>query len=675
MEELSKRINNLSPEKRKLLALRLQKQLSDTNTSVHKRLVAYIVPKEKSKLTNGESRLSSAEIRSYLQKKLPEYMIPAVFVELESLPRTPNGKIDIKALPAPDAKVSTSENSLVAPRTPREKILADIWSEVLGLEEISIDDNFFEVGGDSILSIQIVSKAREAGLMLMPNQLFEHQTIAELAATVSESSIIEVKQELLTGSVPLTPIQHWFFEQNLPEAHHWNQVVILEVEPNVDLKALGECFDHLLEHHDALRLRFGKTDQGWEQHYGSSVERVRIEEIDLSQLNSIEQKTEFENQVNYWQGSLNLSTGNILRVILFKLGDDQPHRFLIVIHHLAVDGVSWRVLLEDIVITYQQLTQGKSIQLPAKTTSYQQWGEKLIAYAQSEQIKTQMDYWLSLSNYSDQSLPLDRETNLAENTEASAVNLTVCLSELETKALLQEVPSVYNTQINDLLLTALVQSFAQWTGQSSLLLDLEGHGRENLFEGIDLSRTIGWFTSVFPVRLELKGNEQSQPGEAIKSIKEQIRQIPEKGIGYGILRYLSPDKSQKKQLSSLPSAQVLFNYLGQWEQIVNSPPILKLASESTGLSHSSKGKRLYLIEVNSRVVQGKLEIIWTYSEKFHNRETIEQLGQSYLTALQSLITHCQSPEAGGFTPSDFPEANLNQEDLDNFLSSLIAEDS
>jgi non-ribosomal peptide synthase protein (TIGR01720 family) len=249
-----------------------------------------------------------------------------------------------------------------------------------------------------------------------------------------------------------------------------------------------------------------------------------------------------------------------------------------------------------------------------------------------------------------------------------ARTVSVALNVEETRALLQDVPSAYQTQINDVLLTALVQTFAEWTQEHSLLLDLEGHGREALNKDIDVSRTVGWFTTIFPVLLTLEGI--SHPGEALKAIKEQLRGVPNRGIGYGVLRYLSEDAQVSQQLQTLPQAEVRFNYLGQFDQVLPESSLFKLVYPTPGASRSPRGNRRYLIDINGFVLGGQLQLEWTYSEQIHQRSTIEQLAQGFVEALRSLITHCQSPEAGGYTPSDFPEANLSQKDLEQFLAKI-----
>jgi amino acid adenylation domain-containing protein/non-ribosomal peptide synthase protein (TIGR01720 family) len=702
-----------------------------------KRLVAYMVP-------NGQFEFSVSDLRNFLKEKLPEYMIPSAFVRLKALPLTPNGKVDRQALPAPDSIKPELEGRFVAPRTPVEETIARIWTQVLGRDKVGIYDNFFELGGDSIASIQIVARLNQAGLQLTPKQMFEYPTVAGLAAVTGTTPIIETEQGVVTGSLPLTPIQHWFFEQKRLHPHHWNQAVLLEVRQAIVPALLEQAVHHLLKHHDALRLRFTLTESGWQQvnggledvdyppnppwqggnksqelasppnqsstfhspnnkslslsspldkggwggqggnksqklaspqnqsfsfhsplskgGWGGQVPDVPVSFIDLSSTPAAEQETALDAIATQLQASLNLENGSLMRVALFNLGDNQPNRLLWVIHHLAVDSVSWRILLEDFAHAYQQLERGEAVQLPPKTTSFKQWSEFLQEYAQSTELQQEQDYWLQNSRQSYCALPIDHPGG--GNAVALARTVSISLTVEETRALLQEVPAVYRTQINDVLLAALVQTFNQWTGEQSLLVDLEGHGREAIANDIDLSRTVGWFTSIFPVLLTLP--ESLEPGEALKVVKEQLRSIPNRGIGYGVLRYLSKDA----QLQTLPQAEVRFNYLGQFDQALPESSLFKLVNQTPGASRSQADNRRYLIDINGFVLGGQLQLEWTYSEQIHKRFTIEQLTTGYVQALRSLITHCQSPEAGGYTPSDFPKAQLSQNDLDKLLSKL-----
>ncbi|MEW6496758.1 MAG: condensation domain-containing protein, partial [Cyanobacteriota bacterium] len=554
-------------------------------------------------------------------------------------------------------------NDYIAPRNEIEQTLANIWQEILGIELVGIHDNFFDLGGDSILNTQIISRGNEAGIQLTPKQLFEHQTIAELAAVASQ---IQVEQNLVTGPIPLTPIQHWFFEQNLPDPNYWNQAIVLEVQQDLDYTLLKQVAQKLLVHHDALRLQFVCKDADWQQINVEPNEVVPFTRVDLSPLTETEQDLAIEAAAAEQQAKLNLSEGSLMRVAFFDLGKQRPNRLLIVIHQLAVDGMSWRILLEDFQTAYQQLSQGEEIQLPLKTTSFKKWSERLIEKAQSAELQQELDYWLAKLRSGVPCLPKDYSGEA--NSAILVRTVSVRLSVEETSSLLQEVSTAYRTQIHEVLLAALVQVFVQWREVRSLLVDLKGHGREEIFEDVDLSRTVGDFTSIFPVLLNL--DEAFTPGDALKSIKEQLRQVSKRGIGYGILRYLSTDITIVEQLRVLPQSEVSFNYLGQFEQILPESSLLKLTLPLRGPDCTLQGSHRYLLEINGMIAGGQLYLDWTYSEDVYRRTTIESLAQKFIEVLRAIISHCQSPDAGGYTPSDFLAPKMSQNDLNKLIATI-----
>ncbi|MFZ1025124.1 MAG: amino acid adenylation domain-containing protein [Limnoraphis robusta] len=625
----------------------------------NKRLIAYIIPKSKDE--NLAYELQN-ELRHFLKDKLPDYMIPAVFMVLESLPLTPNGKIDRKALPAPENQPIERQQNYTEPRTTKEKQLAKIWSQILRVEKISINDNFFELGGDSILAIQVVSQANQAGLKITPKSIFKYQTLADLAAIAEERAAINAEQGVITGSLPLTPIQHWFFEQNLIDPHHWNQSILLEVKSNISFNKLEMAFKTLLKHHDALRLYFEKNQSIWQQFNSDHHIDFSILKIDLSEQPKQNQEQAICTTATQLQGSFNLSQPPLVRVACFDLGCSQTSRLLIIIHHLIIDGISWRILLEDLQNLLQTSSQSQTFKLPAKTTSFKHWSDHLKEYANSTELQTELEYWQNLSQSEIVNIPVDCLTE--NNTMAEAKTISVTLSSEETQSLIHQVPTVYQTQINDILLTALVQAFYQWTGQRKLLIELEGHGREELFDQVDLSRTVGWFTALFPVLLDLENSDN--PDDNLKFIKEQLRQIPKRGIGYGLLRYLTP----QSHLIKNKNAEIRFNYLGQVDQVFPSNSLFYPANESTGIARSPRNHRNCLIEIDSIVSRGQMRFNWTYSQAIHRSTTIETLGENFLNNLRQLINHCLSSETGGYTPSDFPQMDFSQDELDELLTDL-----
>ncbi len=387
------------------------------DTPGDRRLVAYIVPEK-------EVTPTSHELRQFLKTKLPEYMVPSAIVLLESLPLTNNGKVDRRALPVPESRAGI-EVTLVAPRTPIEEGLASIWSQVLRVEPVGIHDNFFELGGDSILSIQIIAKAKQAGIELTLKQLFANQTIAQLATVADTTTSLSIAQGLVTGTFPLTPIQQWFFEQQFPEKHHFNQSFLLTVPSDINQEILEQVWQELLKHHDALRLRFTQIESNWQAIHAEPSDRQIVSCFDLRTLTHSEQTSAIENTANALQASLNLSD-NLVCVALFQLGNNKQARLLIVIHHLVVDGVSWRILLEDLQTGYAQLSAGHAIQLSNKTTAFKDWAQRLREYAVSDRLTSELGYWLSLSDSKYTSIPVDNANG--ENTVASASTVSVSLN-------------------------------------------------------------------------------------------------------------------------------------------------------------------------------------------------------------------------------------------------------
>jgi len=573
-------------------------------------------------------------LRAWLAERLPEAMIPAAILPLDALPLTANGKVDRQALPAPDSARPDLEEDLVAPRTPAERRLAAIWSEVLGVERIGVHDNFFALGGDSILSIQVIARAQQAGLRLTPRQLFQHQTVAELAAAALEEEAPDERAEQgpVTGPVPLTPIQRWLFAQELDDLQHWNLAVMLELREAVRPEHLHRAVGHLLEHHDALRLRFRREATGWTQWNDPPGLIAPCAAFDLSALPVPARKVALESAAEALQRSLDLETGPLQRFALFRglFGEyGTADRLLVIIHHLTVDVVSWRILLEDLQTLLRQLARGEAPRLPAKTTSYRRWAESLAAGPRHE-------------------IPRDSGGADGGNVEGLARTVDVSLDDAETEALLREVPAAFQTRIDDVLLTALARAFARWTGSRSLLLDLEGHGRD-LLPALDVSRTVGWFTAIHPVLLE---TGTGGPEEDLKAIKERLRR-PAGGV--------------------LPETQVIFNNLGQLGALGGEDALFRPTDEPTGAQRSPRARRRHVLGVYANLFAGRLELRFEYSAGVHSEAAIRGLAEGFLGALRELIERCRAAGAagtGGFTPSDFPEADLDQEDLDLLLAEL-----
>ena len=590
-----------------------------------KYLGAYVVPTDSSLLHDDAWQ---AELVDSLNNKLPEYMVPAKFVILAAMPLTPNGKIDRKALPEPNFQKGTSYAS---PRSELEQQLAQIWSEVLKHDVIGIHDNFFELGGDSIRSLQIVAKAKDYNLLVKTNDIFHYQTIAKLAPEVqrNQHKQVVVDQGLVSGDVPLLPIQQAFFARKLPEPWHYNQFTWLEAAADLNLDALRQALAAVLHHHDALRLRYYPQGEGWQQTHAAPSDAVPLHIENLADLSAEQQSQAMHAKGAEYQASLSLDK-ELSALVVFQLGDRT--RLLWIVHHLVVDGVAWRILLEDLVTAYQQVQQNQTLQLPAKTSAYQTFAEQLVQYAHSEVLAQQVSYWQAVV-----AQPFKLPTDMAgDNSLASSQEYVMQLDQAATRALLQEASGAYQTRINDLLLTALAQTLSTWTGQRDCVIELESHGRNELFETLEISRTVGWFTAIYPLHLQLPASDDL--GDCIQAVQTQLRQVPDDGIGYGLLRYL-------KQTAGLEAAgQVLFNYLGQFDDSPAEQDALQPATGQAafGLSQSDQGERDYQLEINGAVQAGCLLFSWSYSGNQYQAATIQQLAERYLEHLQAISAHCQT---------------------------------
>jgi len=635
-----------------------------------KRLVAYVSPDETSELT-GE--LNATALRAYLKQRLPDYMLPSAFVFLEKLPLNRNGKVDHEALPLPGAAGSDVSIEYSGPQTAIEQTLQDVWSRVLGIRQIGRDDNFFDLGGDSILSIQIAARGRQAGLNLKPSQIFLHQTIAELAAVMSLGPTpTTAEQGTVVGAVPLTPIQSWFFEHHgsvLPR--HWNQSVMIVVPASLDLRVLDQTVRQLLIHHDALRMRFERTESGWRQSNHNREENPVLSEIDISDLRG----AQLAETLTQLQTTLDLAHGPLLSVNCLRFGSDQPSRLLIAIHHLVIDGVSWRILLQDLEQGYEQATHGRPVEFGPKTTSFKEWSERLHDYAQTLDARSQLSYWERQAAEPVAALPLDHSGGA--NTVESEDTVILLFDREETAMLLRDAAAAYQAGLQDLLTAVLARSLWRWTRARRLLIDLEGHGREQLFPETDLSRTVGWFTTIYPVVLELEpASQDSAKTEValtalINHVKETVGGVPFKGIGYGLLRYLCNDEEIKERMRQLPAAEIVFNYLGQFSETISDGGDFRLTSEPTGETRSPSGKRSHLLEVLAIVTSGALQVSIGYSRNVHRRETIDTLASWMREDLKWLAAHCHTAPSERTQRDDLlSEFDWTQSELDEIKTVL-----
>jgi len=622
--------------------------------------------------TSGVEAPSADELRSFAVEFLPHYMVPEEFVLLAELPLTANGKFDRGAALEAVQGVERPAQTYLPPQTEAEKTLAELWAQALGRQgakPIGLGDNFFDVGGDSIVALQIVSRARTAGLQLRARDLFEAPTLGQLAERTQSASALVADQGPVQGAVPLTPIQHWFFEEG-GGTHHFNQSQLLRLPAEVDAGYLEMALRALVNHHDALRLRFTDSGEGWKQAYGE-VPRGEGPLVvhDLSRLVGSSGggawKRELERLAGQVQGSLDLARPPLLRAVLFRRGRGRSTRLLWVLHHLVVDGVSWRLLLEQLIGAYEDVSLGRRPSLPARTASFQAWSHHLSKIAAKPRIQAELEGWKRALAPEGRLDFLPKGRDASPGTVAEAAHFELSLSEATTRSLLQEVPGVYRTEINDVLLCALGRALGAWNrksgrGGGDLLLTLEGHGREEIGEeSPDVSATVGWFTSAFPVRLPPSSGDA---GRALKAVKECLRAIPHKGLGFGLLRYLGEESAT--QLAEFPPPQLSFNYLGRFDL---GDGDWALAQEAHGSVQAGGRRRAHLIDINALVLAGRLRITFTYSPQF-THHSIGLLAAAFQIKLERLIEHCLSPGSGGYSPSDFPLADLDEERLETLQS-------
>ena len=596
----------------------------------------------------ADKKLNEEAIQNYLSNKLPEYMVPSVLVHIEKLPLTINGKLDRKALPDPEF---TSQEHYVAPRNELESKVCQIWAEVLGLAEgkVGIQDDFFRLGGDSIISIQLVSKLRQRlGLTISVKDIFNYRNIERLYDNAIGKELdnvvkkaLRTEQGVLSGELGLLPIQQWFFDNNFRKAEHWNQSFLLRT-PKLDIGKLKESIEKLIVHHDSFRLRYKKktASDGNEyiQYYDDTAGVIALKILDIRNIGRKEGTREFEQQLRgiltEWQSGFNLEEGPLYQIGYIEGYEDGSSRLYFALHHLIVDAVSWRILAEDI----RDIYEGK--ELGTKGSSYRQWVEAVSQYREDHQ--KEIAYWENvLVDYNSNSKPL---LDLVGGEELKQVSIG--LSQKQTKQLLQESNRTYHTQINDILLTALGYALTEISGKRVNHIVLEGHGREEIDDSIDITRTLGWFTTMYPIRLEVR----AELGDSIKYIKESLRQVPNKGIGYAL-----------NDINDLP--RVSFNYLGQFDKGDKEEAGLQLwniIEESSGASVHGDNKDHNIININGLVIDGKLQFsIRTRLGEF----TTQRIAKALQGKLEEIISYTTNCDRSYITTSDIGKL-LSQPYLD-----------
>ncbi len=619
-------------------------------------LCAYIVL---DKEQNQDKSLTVTELRQHLDKELPDYMIPSYFIQLEKLPLTSNGKVDRKALPEPDGNISTGAE-YEAPTNEIEEILVNIWQEVLRIKQIGIQDNFFAMGGDSIKVIQASTRLLRYGMTIENKYIFKYQTISSLAPHVKKISR-EIYQGIVEGEVILTPIQRWYFENYGMNGQPYNHGIMLFRKDGFNQAVLQKVLEKVLEHHDVLRMVFREVD-GEIKQYNMGMEESLFKMNIVELTDSEDYIRQIQEEAEKTQQSIDLQNGPLFKAVLFKT--NQGDHLQIVMHHLIVDGVSWRIILEDMTSAYEQAEKNEEIVFPQKTDSYKLWTEKLYEYANSRKVLKELEYWKQIDGTPVKALPKDYiQDNICHDADGS---IAITFTKEETHTLLSNVNKAYNTEINDILLIALGMAISDWTNESKVAIWMEGHGREEIIKEIDIKRTVGWFTSIYPFILDMSKKEDI--GYQIKIIKEELRKVPEKGIGYSILKYMTDKKVMGENVFKL-TPKIIFNYLGQFDTDSYAGSFGQ-SEISPGNGMGKNNKRLEDIDISGTVKDGRLSMSFSYSQKEYKKSTIQKVADNYKRRLKEIMTICTGLKESELTPSDFGSKTLSIEGL-NKINALM----
>jgi len=650
MPNYKERLKGLSVEQLQWLNQQLlQRQVNSKRDQ--KRLVAYL---------KSDAEVNQVALTRFLKERMPAYMVPAHLEQLKEFPTLPNGKIDRQQLASKVLSEPTKSSRQVGqsaePKTAIEAQLLEIWSEVLGVEQIGVEDNFFDIGGDSILSIQIVAKAKKVGIRLSSNQIFEHQTVRTLAlfARVEQKESLTVKS--VFGDFPLHPIQQWFFEEHRTAPHYWNQGMCFYPSEKMKMDVLSKAILHLLDQHPALRTTFSPDHLLQQIPQSVDPEKVYLHELDLTQESTEKQRDRINHAITDVQSFFDLVKGPLFGVLYVHNAPTQADACYILVHHLIVDVVSWTILVSDLERAYQQILSEEPLQLGTPTMPYPKWAQQLSDWADEGRFDSELAYWQGQSQTTlptdyDQSLPIEEQT---------VETIQFKMDQTLTDQLLTKAINTYHTGVDDLLIASLILTVQRFYGIFELCLGLERHGRLPLYSEIDLSQSIGWMTSFFPLTLSVESKDRL--GVLIKEVKEQLNAVPNGGIGYGILRY----QNRQELLTQQPP--VIFNYLGKQ----NKKELGVLGEGGFVFEHlrAKQSERHRNWELNAMVIDRQLQLNWSYSNSQYRKETIRVLVETYEKALRDIVLHCLDPEAGGYTPSDFPDADLSQDELDHLLGEM-----
>lgn len=594
--------------------------------------------------------ISESEIKKWLLKFLPKYMIPSNFIFMDILPLTINGKIDYNMLPELDQ--SENNKSFIKYGNEIEKELVEVMEEILRIENISMNDNYHQIGGDSIKAIQISSKLKNSGLELKVKDILTYDTIEEIAACVEVAKkSIAIDQNECTGEISRTPIIEWFFQQDYKNESFYNQYVLIEAKISLNIDKVRIAANKLIEHHDILRANYNRnTDKlYYNNNYLESNDVVQY--FALSDYSHAEQEKRIKELRSELNGAFDIENNILFKLYIFDLGE-RGQVLLFSAHHLVVDGVSWRIIIEDFFTLLKQLENSEDISLPLKTSSFKTWTEQLQEYSNNN-FDNEKAYWEELvDKYISYPVDFSKEQ---DNVKSAAI-LHSYIEDFELEAFIKKANEIYNIELNEALTIALVLTINKLINSKDIVIELERHGREAINDYIDISRTVGWFTSMYPACFSLPDSSLGLDS-SIKLLKEQLRNIPEKGFNYSILKYL------KHELKEENNKYIRFNYLGDFDNIINSES-LSFTNIECGLDSDAENSLTALMDITAMIVNAKLRLTITYSENRFKSQTIESFMNSYQETLKQIFEFCSGKDIKEFTPSDFDAVEISQDDLD-----------
>jgi amino acid adenylation domain-containing protein/non-ribosomal peptide synthase protein (TIGR01720 family) len=626
---------------------------STINTAADNSLCAYIV-------SDNHWATFEPDLREYLALELPGYMVPDYFVTLEKMPLTPGGKIDRSALPEPWDTDDGINIEYVSPTNEIEKVLAGIWENVLGRDKIGINENFFTIGGDSVKSIRIISRMKKAGYKVQMGDIFRYWSIARLAPRVKKVASI-ADQSVVTGIIPLTPVQTDFFLRHKTHPFHFNQAVMIDSREGFEEAALRYALEKVQAHHDALRMTYREENGTIIQTNHGLDYPVQLLVFDFRTLPGNQTLARvIEDKANEIQASIDLERGPLMKPVLFKAEDGD--RLLLVIHHLVIDVVSWGIIFEDLERLYRfrlSHPDREDIDLPPKTDSFKRWSEQLVRYANSRALLKEKVYWEQVESADVPPVEKDFE-GIPLMRERESRSFT--LDEEDTRHLLTDANEPFGTEMNDLLLTALTLAIKETFGNERILAALEGHGREEIIKNVDITRTVGWFTSVYPVLLETSHTDLARQ---VIEIKDNLHRVPNKGTGYGILKYLTDDRN-KEDIKFRQNPRISFNYLGQFDGDPGQRSF-ETAGESPGDAVSLEAEQEYEMEVTGIITQKCLTMTIAFNRTQFKIQTIKRFLDNYNTTIKDIIIFCKGRRHKESTPSDMDYKELSVEQLNTIF--------